>query len=61
MAKMTGVEAAHRALNRMRRANDRGTGCHLTAEMVWGLGVTIIGELWDQADPRAAEERATTK
>jgi len=25
------------AMKRMERARDRGTGCHLTAEMVWAI------------------------
>ena len=40
------------ALNRMKRASERGTGCHLTAEMIQNMKVTIIGDLWSQPDPR---------
>lgn len=35
-----------RALDRMRRANERGTGCHLTADMIREIGYSKIGELW---------------
>lgn len=48
----TTMGGAHDALNRMKRAYDRGTGCHLTADMIDSLGTTIVGQLWDQADPR---------
>lgn len=43
---------AHDALNRMRRAYNRGTGCHLTAEMIEALGRTFLAERWEEADPR---------
>lgn len=43
---------AHDALNRMKRASDRGTGCYLTAEMIERLSVTFMGELWSSPDPR---------
>ena len=46
---------AHDALNRMRRAAERGTGCHLTAEMVQALSVTVIGSMWVEPDPRNPE------
>lgn len=44
--------AAHDALNRMRRACERGTGCTLTREMIQSLSVTGIGQMWDDTDPR---------
>jgi hypothetical protein len=44
--------AAQDALNRMRRAHDRGTGCHLTAEMIAGLGTTFLAQTWEEEDPR---------
>lgn len=47
-----GCNGAHDALNRMRRAHDRGTGCHLTADMIRSLGVTLIGQMWGEEDPR---------
>lgn len=34
------------ALDRMKRAAQRGTGCHLTAEMIQGLAVTSVGQMW---------------
>lgn len=43
---------ANDALNRMKRAFARGTGCHLTAEMINALAVTTVGEMWEYADPR---------
>lgn len=48
------IGAAHDALNRMKRAHDRGTGCHLTADMINALGVTIVGQAWAEIDPRDA-------
>ncbi len=49
-------DAAQEALNRMRRASQRRTGCHLTAEMIAELSVTKIAEIWEQPDPRAVEK-----
>lgn len=46
------LHEAQDALNRLKRAHDRGTGCHLSAEMVQCLGLTIFGEMWEQPDPR---------
>jgi hypothetical protein len=43
---------AQDALNRMKRACDRGTGCHLTAEMIQSLGCTFLGGCWQEKDPR---------
>lgn len=48
------LDGAHDALNRMKRAHKRGTGCHLTSAMIDSLYVTIIGQAWGQDDPRAA-------
>ncbi len=47
-----GLGGAHDALNRMRRASSRGTGCHLTREMLESLCVTAIGQMWMEDDPR---------
>lgn len=47
---------AHAALNRMKRAYARGTGCHLTADMIKELGVTVIAEMWDEPGLRSPEE-----
>lgn len=44
--------AAQDALNRMRRAHERGTGCHLTTEMIVGLASTHLAEVWVENDPR---------
>ena len=53
---VTGSEAcfdgAHDALNRMRRAQVRGTGCHLTADMIQSLYISFLGEVWGEDDPR---------
>jgi len=46
------LDLAHDALNRMKRAHERGTGCHLTWEMVAALSVSIIGQMWCEPDPR---------
>lgn len=45
-------DGAQDALNRMARAEKRGTGCYLTADMIRSLGITIFGETWNQPDPR---------
>lgn len=47
------LDGAQDALNRMARAYERGTGCHLTAEMIRSLGLTRIAEIWSTEDPRA--------
>lgn len=46
------ADGIHDALNRMKRAHDRGTGCHLTAEMVRSLGVSGLAQTWSEPDPR---------
>jgi len=46
------LDGAQDALNRMRRAHARGSGCHLTAEMISSLSLTHIGEAWASEDPR---------
>lgn len=46
---MSGV---HDALNRLKRAHDRKTGCHLTADMVQSLGLSFLAETWGEPDPR---------
>ena len=46
------LSPAHDALDRMRRASERGTGCRLTAEMIASLAVTTIGQMWSEEDPR---------
>lgn len=42
---------AHAALERMRRASERGTGCHLTAEMIRALSLSLIAQMWSEATP----------
>src|SRR5437868_13943015 len=44
-------EAAQDALDRMRRAHRRGSGCYLTAEMIQSLALTSIGEVWSDERP----------
>ncbi len=46
------LDGAQDALNRMRRAHERGTGCYLTRAMIESLALSKIGELWAQDDPR---------
>jgi hypothetical protein len=43
---------AQDALNRLRKAAERGTGCYLTPEMVAGLATTHLAETWSEQDPR---------
>lgn len=50
-------DPAHDALNRMRKAELRGTGCYLTAEMIRSLAVTQIGSIWAETDPREGAKR----
>ena len=38
------------ALRRMRRASERGTGCHLTAEMIDALSSSTLAEWWSNLD-----------
>lgn len=45
-------DPAQDALNRMRRAHERGTGCRLTADMIRSLYLSFIGQMWEQDDPR---------
>lgn len=46
------MDQAQDALNRMHRAARRGTGCHLTAEMIAALSLTFLAEIWADDDPR---------
>lgn len=46
------MDEAQNALNRMRRAHNRKTGCYLTPEMIAGLALTTIGQMWGEPDPR---------
>lgn len=48
---------AQQALNKLRRAHSRGTGTRLTREEVRSLSLTLIGEMWEQDDPRINGER----
>lgn len=53
----TALDGAHDALDRMRRAAERGTGCHLTAEMIQSLAVSSIGQMWSEEDPRKTQSK----
>jgi len=55
------MKEAHDALDRMRRAFSRSTGCHLTAEMISALNVTIIGQMWDQDRPATPTDQDDDK
>lgn len=48
------ASTVHDALNRMKRAHERRTGCHLTAEMIEAFALTFMSELWGEEDPRKA-------
>lgn len=50
---VSGLDGAQDALNRMKRAHDRKTGCYLTREMVYSLSLTSIAQTWAEADPRS--------
>lgn len=52
---------AHAALDRMRRAHKRGTGCHLTAEMIDELSLTVVGSLWDDGSDQTAPAPCATE
>lgn len=53
---MSWVDGAQDALTKMQRAHKRGTGCHLTAEQIQSLSLTIIGQMWSEDDPRKDNE-----
>lgn len=48
---LTAADNFQDAINRLNRSYKRGTGCHLTAEMVFALGLKDGAE-WDCPDPR---------
>jgi hypothetical protein len=51
---------AQNALDRMRRAHYRGTGCHLTADMIQGLSVSLIGSMWEEPRTKQAANAKLT-
>lgn len=53
-ALMRGENLIQDAINRMRRAYERGTGCHLTADMISAMETSIFGSIWWEDDPRRA-------
>jgi hypothetical protein len=50
------LDKAQDAFDRMYRASKRGTGCHLTAEMIAELGLTFLGEIWSTERPEPDAE-----
>lgn len=46
---------AQLALDRMNRAHRRGTGCHLTAEMIASLHLSFLGEVWADQRPQISK------
>lgn len=48
-------DSAQDALNRLRKAEQAGKGCRLSADEVFALSLTAIGEIWAQPDPRKQE------
>lgn len=42
------AETAKRALRKMRRAYERGTGCRISADEIACLNTTIVGQLWSE-------------
>jgi len=56
MADRETLWAAQDALDRMRRAHERGTGCHLTAEMIHAFACSMIGQMWAEARPKDKDE-----
>tara|TARA_Y100001960_G_C14101250_1_gene553017 strand:+ start:130 stop:309 length:180 start_codon:yes stop_codon:yes gene_type:complete len=43
---------AQNALNKMKRAYQKGTGTRLTKEEIDSLAVSVIGQIWNEPDPR---------
>ena len=52
------------ALARLMRAHMRGTGCHMTGEMVDAMALTVVAEWWTISDEQkrnaALKARAET-
>ncbi len=42
------AEVAKRALSKMRRAHERGTGCRISEDEIRCLSTTIVGQLWSE-------------
>jgi hypothetical protein len=55
------MDGAQNALNKMARAQRRGTGCHINADEIRSLSLTRIGEMWSQDDPRRTGNGDTDK
>lgn len=53
---MAFLDKAQDALDRMARAEKRGTGCYLTADMIKDLSLTTIGELWSRERPDSDDD-----
>lgn len=45
------------ALNRMRASFNAGRGVRLSYTELEAMSLSFLGELWDQEDPRAKEEK----
>ncbi len=50
-------DGAQQALDRMKRAYERGTGCRLTADMIGSLAVSMIGQMWSEKAPNHPTSR----
>jgi hypothetical protein len=50
-----------KALLRMKRASDRGTGCYLTPEMIDALSCTVLAEWWGDAAYAHQQNAAESK
>lgn len=57
MGDQESLSGAHDALDRMKRAFDRGTGCRLTFEMLSALSVSIIGQMWNEDRPEISHDQ----
>lgn len=45
-------DGLHDVLNRMRLAHTAGRGIHISADELRSLSVTLIGQMWEEDDPR---------
>lgn len=53
-AGLDAMSRAHDVLNRLHRAQQRSTGVRLSSDDVRVLGLTVVGQLWAEPDPRQA-------
>lgn len=47
------LDGAQDVLNRMKRNYDKGIGIHISADELASLAITIIGQMWNEEDPRS--------